>query len=150
LASDSIPEKEPSGFYRRTSYQLVPHRPAIFSSGCSEMPATPKLSRNWLAESVRSCVHWASCRNPEVVRSRHHGISNEESDWGRLPLISSKPVSGQLLVGRPLARNRRIPVSVAHLDERREPDCLVLFYIRGRAMPGPFSPQVLFGPDQFI
>src|ERR1035437_377770 len=108
LASDSIPEKEPSGFYRRTSYQLVPHRPAIFSSGCSEMPATPKLSRNWLAESVRSCVHWASCRNPEVVRSRHHGISNEESDWGRLPLISSKPVCG------PQEEELRVPGLLPH------------------------------------
>ena len=39
-------------------------------------------------------VYWASCRNPEVVRSRHHGISNEESDWGRLPLISPNSVSG--------------------------------------------------------
>ena len=63
------------------------------------MPATPKLSETGLRKASGH-VYWARCRNPEAVRSRHHGISNEESDWGRLPLISPKPVSGSFPSGR--------------------------------------------------
>ncbi len=42
LVSDSILEREPSTLYRRSSYQLVPYRPAIFSNGGGEI--TPGLS----------------------------------------------------------------------------------------------------------
>ena len=42
---------------------------------------------------VSGHVYWASCRNPEVVRSRHHGISNEKSAWGKRGAVECRPSS---------------------------------------------------------
>jgi len=64
------------------------HRPAIVSNGCSEitpgLPANPTAIQN-VAGGKRQIKCWASCRNPEVVRSRHHRISTEKSASRRSP-----------------------------------------------------------------
>src|SRR5260370_21043451 len=43
---------------------------------------------------VSGHVDWASCRNPEVVRHRHHGISNEKSAWRKRGAVECRASRG--------------------------------------------------------